>query len=219
MAKHRTPAPRHRDAQASLGARARHASRVAVRNALVFSSLSAAATGTVVTGGVLLGDTAAAQTPTFSASAALPTPKATLKAVTQAAEAASRQDRRAATDPTKAAALAADGVVAEARTEDLSEADPQVIAQALMPEFGFSLADQWSCLDSLYISESDWQVDADNPTSTAYGIPQALTGLHDLPPGYLTSAEVQIRWGLDYIQDSYGTPCSAWAFKRENNWY
>ncbi len=219
MAKHRAPAPRHRDAQASVGARARRASRVAVRNALLLSSLSVAATGSVVTGGVLLGDTAAAEAPTYSASAALPSPTATLKAVTQVAEAAARKDRRAATDPTKAAALTATGVVAEARTEDISEADPRVIAQALMPQFGFSLSDQWSCLDNLYVSESGWQVDADNPTSTAYGIPQALTGLHDLPPGYMTSAEVQIRWGLEYIRNSYGTPCSAWAFKRENNWY
>lgn len=219
MAQHRAPAPRHRDARASVGARARRASRVAVRNALLLSSLSVAATGTVVTGGVLLGDTAAAEPPTYSAAAALPSPTATLKAVTQVAEAASRRDRRAATDPTKAAALTATGVVAEARTEDISEADPRVIAQALMPQFGFTLADQWACLDNLYVSESGWQVDADNPTSTAYGIPQALTGLHDLPSGYMTSAEVQIRWGLEYIRNSYGTPCSAWAFKRENNWY
>ena len=37
--------------------------------------------------------------------------------------------------------------------------------------------------------------------------------------GYMTSAEVQIRWGLDYIQDSYGSPCSAWEFKQGNSWY
>ena len=47
---------------------------------------------------------------------------------------------------------------------------------------------------------------ADNPTSSAYGIPQALTSMHDLPADYMTSAEAQIRWGLEYIQDSYGTP-------------
>jgi hypothetical protein len=39
------------------------------------------------------------------------------------------------------------------------------------------------------------------------------------PPGYFTDAEVQIRWGLEYIKDSYGTPCSAWEFKQSNNWY
>jgi hypothetical protein len=30
---------------------------------------------------------------------------------------------------------------------------------------------------------------------------------------------VQIRWGLEYIKDSYGTPCGAWEFKQSNNWY
>ena len=62
-------------------------------------------------------------------------------------------------------------------------------------------------------------MDADNPTSSAYGIPQALTETHDMPPGYFTDAEVQIRWGLEYIEDSYGSPCSAWEFKQANNWY
>ena len=35
----------------------------------------------------------------------------------------------------------------------------------------------------------------------------------------MTSAESQIRWGLDYIADSYGSPCAAWEFKQANNWY
>ena len=103
-------------------------------------------------------------------------------------------------------------------SENLSEGDPRDIARALLPEYGFS-SDQFSCLDALYVSESDWRIDADNPTSSAYGIPQALTQLHDLPADDMTSAESQIRWGLEYIQDSYGTPCSAWSFKQGNGWY
>ena len=35
----------------------------------------------------------------------------------------------------------------------------------------------------------------------------------------MTSAESQIRWGLGYIQDTYGSPCSAWSFKPANGWY
>jgi hypothetical protein len=92
------------------------------------------------------------------------------------------------------------------------------VALALLPEFGFS-TDEFSCLDSLYVSESNWRIDADNPTSSAYGIPQALTSMHELPADYYTSAEAQIRWGLGYIQDAYGTPCSAWSFKQSNGWY
>ncbi len=85
-------------------------------------------------------------------------------------------------------------------------------------EYGFS-SDQFGCLDALWVSESDWEVDADNPTSSAYGIPQALTETHDLPADYMTNAETQIRWGLGYIADSYGSPCSAWSFKQDNGWY
>ncbi len=128
----------------------------------------------------------------------------------------SRSARR--TDATKATALAMSGGSAVSRSEKLSEGDPRDIARALLPAYGFS-SDQFSCLDSLYVSESGWRVDADNPTSSAYGIPQALTQLHELPADYMTSAEAQIRWGLEYIQDTYGTPCSAWSFKQGNGWY
>lgn len=121
-------------------------------------------------------------------------------------------------DPAKLEALSTADGIAVTRREERAPSDPRDIARALLPEYGFS-ADQFGCLDALYVSESDWEVHADNPTSSAYGIPQALTETHDVPAGYFTSAEVQIRWGLDYIRDSYGTPCSAWDFKQGNNWY
>ncbi len=130
----------------------------------------------------------------------------------------SRSDSRDRTDATKEAALAQEQGGVVTRTEAISQADPRDIGRALLPEYGFS-ADQFPCLDSLYVSESNWRIDADNPTSSAYGIPQALTSMHDLPADYYTSAEAQIRWGLEYIQDSYGSPCSAWEFKQANNWY
>ncbi len=177
------------------------------------------ATGAVVTGGVM-------SLPTGAVGAAgqvagdLASPVAAVAPASLGGrdEVVSRSDRREDSDPAKEAALTPDEGPGMSKTEDLSDQDPRSIARALLPEFGFS-ADQFSCLDALYVSESDWRVDADNPTSSAYGIPQALTQLHDLPPDYMTSAEAQIRWGLEYIQDSYGTPCSAWSFKQGNNWY
>ena len=91
---------------------------------------------------------------------------------------------------------------------------------ATMKTRPFLISDsQFGCLDSLYESESGWRIDADNPSSSAYGIPQALTATHDLPAGYMTDAEVQIRWGLGYISDRYGSPCGAWAFKQGHGWY
>jgi hypothetical protein len=213
----RSHTPKHRAADAGAVARAKQASFAAVRNAVVLSTLASAATGIVVTGGVMLGDTAAAQSPRLASAVAAPA-SAPLDPADSVTETSSRTDLRSDTDPVKEAALADLVTPGEARSEDLSNADPRVIARALLPEYGFS-DDQYSCLDSLYLSESGWQIDADNPTSSAYGIPQALTRLHDLPADYMTSAESQIRWGLEYIQVSYGTPCNAWAFKRANNWY
>ena len=194
------------------------APRRALRNTLVLSSIAAATTGVAVSGGVL-------GTPSESTAADdLTGASYTTDTLDQEQLAArqestvSRSERRAPADPTKEVALASAEGPAVTREEDLASADPRDIAKALMPEYGFSL-DQFSCLDQLYVSESDWQIDADNPTSSAYGIPQALTETHEMPAGYFTSAEVQIRWGLDYIRDSYGTPCNAWAFKQGNNWY
>ena len=86
-------------------------------------------------------------------------------------------------------------------TENLADEDPRTIARALLAEFGFS-ADQFSCLDSLWTSESGWRVNADNPSSSAYGIPQALPGSKMASAGadWATNPVTQIRWGLGYIQ-------------------
>ena len=69
--------------------------------------------------------------------------------------------------------------------------------------------------------ESRWIVTADNPNSSAYGIPQALPGakMASFGSDWRTNAATQIRWGLDYVHDRYGTPCQAWSFKRGHGWY
>ncbi|HYH34986.1 MAG TPA: lytic transglycosylase domain-containing protein [Nocardioides sp.] len=183
--------------------------------------MAVAATGVPVLGGVLEApptESAASDTTSYDRTTTAAAAMGRASLAERAEQVVSRSDSRAAADRDKAAALSQAGGPAMTRSEDLSEADPRDIARALMPQFGFS-ADQFSCLDSLYISESDWRVDADNPTSSAYGIPQALTSMHELPADYMTSAEAQIRWGLDYIADSYGSPCAAWEFKQANNWY
>ncbi|WP_245154781.1 lytic transglycosylase domain-containing protein [Nocardioides sp. 1609] len=130
-------------------------------------------------------------------------------------------DRRQATDPLKEAALAAEAAgPAEAGSQDLSDADPRDIARALLAEFGFS-ADQFGCLDSLYTRESGWNVYADNPSSSAYGIPQSLPGSKMASAGadWATNPVTQIRWGLGYIEDRYGSPCGAWAHSESHGWY
>ena len=34
-----------------------------------------------------------------------------------------------------------------------------------------------------------------------------------------TNPETQIRWGLGYIDEVYGSPCAAWRHSQANNWY
>lgn len=130
----------------------------------------------------------------------------------------SRSDRRTPEDKAETLRERSGGQVV--RTESLRSSDPREIARRLMPEYGFSRS-EFGCLDALWISESDWDPTADNPTSTAYGIPQALTGgTHDnLPADYMTNPVSQIRWGLWYVRESYGSACAAWEFKQANNWY
>jgi hypothetical protein len=102
----------------------------------------------------------------------------------------------------------------------VAPATPQAIALSMLPGYGWS-SDQFSCLDELWNSESGWQLEATNSMSGAYGIPQALPGekMASAGPDWRTNPVTQITWGLDYIRASYGSPCSAWAFKQSNSWY
>jgi hypothetical protein len=34
-----------------------------------------------------------------------------------------------------------------------------------------------------------------------------------------TNAATQIKWGLGYIAERYGSPCGAWGFKQGHGWY
>lgn len=78
---------------------------------------------------------------------------------------------------------------------------------------------QFACLDELWgARESGWDQYADNPTSDAYGIPQALPGWK-MGTGWQTSPFVQIRWGLGYIAGRYGTPCGALSHSHSVGWY
>jgi hypothetical protein len=95
---------------------------------------------------------------------------------------------------------------------------PKAIAQTMLAQRGWS--GQFSCLNSLWNKESGWSVSAANP-SGAYGIPQALPGSKMASAGsdWQTNPATQIRWGLNYISSTYGTPCAAWAHSQANNWY
>jgi flagellar biosynthesis GTPase FlhF len=100
------------------------------------------------------------------------------------------------------------------------EGTPKEIAFNLLDNHGWSES-QFTCLDKLWTKESRWKVNADNPTSSAYGIPQALPGKRMAAYGadWRTNPVTQIKWGLDYIEDAHGSPCEAWAHSKAKNWY
>jgi len=77
------------------------------------------------------------------------------------------------------------------------------------------------CLDALWTRESGWDATAGNPSTGAYGIPQALPGSKMSASGadWRTNPVTQIEWGLDYISDVYGSPCGAWNAFRAKGWY
>ncbi len=91
---------------------------------------------------------------------------------------------------------------------------------ALMLSSGFKIA-QFPCLNKLWQKESGWNYKAENRSSGAYGIPQALPGTKMASTGadWKTNPATQIKWGLGYIKGRYNTPCDAWAHSEAKGFY
>lgn len=121
--------------------------------------------------------------------------------------------------PTVAApSTSSSGSSAPAQT--YSGGSPKAIAQDMLGSFGWG-QDQWSCLNNLWIRESNWNPRAANPYSGAYGIPQSLPGskMASVGADWQTNPATQIRWGLGYIKGRYGSPCGAWSHSQATGWY
>ena len=133
---------------------------------------------------------------------------------------ASLQQAKAAADRVQAA------IDHRARAMRDAQRDPRSVGRILAAERGWG-ADQFSCLNLLWNRESQWNYQAANPTSSAYGIPQALAAPGGAPGSKMASAGsdwrtnpvTQIKWGLGYIADRYGTPCGAWGHSESVGWY
>lgn len=88
-------------------------------------------------------------------------------------------------------------------------------------EHGWTSTRQYRCLVKLWQRESGWSVSAYNAGSGATGIPQAVPGSKMRSAGrdWRTNAVTQVRWGLTYIDQVYGSPCGAWAHSQARGWY
>ena len=127
----------------------------------------------------------------------------------------------AATAPNRPAAharLASD--LTSARATAASAARARSIARRMLRSFDWTRR-QFKYLNHLWDRESGWNVFAQNPYSGAYGIPQALPPVKMATAGanWRTSARTQIRWGLGYIKETYGSPHGAWDHELATGWY
>lgn len=89
------------------------------------------------------------------------------------------------------------------------------LKQAGIPESWFN------GLNSIIQQESGWRVNATNPSSGAYGIPQSLPGNKMASAGsdWRTNPITQLKWMYSYIKGRYGSLQNALSFRAANGWY
>ncbi|PZA21996.1 lytic transglycosylase domain-containing protein [Modestobacter versicolor] len=166
--------------------------------------------------------------PAASSAPAKPSPFAaalTRMVASNPVQAAAEAAAKAAAEQAAAAAEAAEAEKAEEAEESAPAASSgSASASGSYQEYALAQlggnASEFSCLESLWGKESGWNPNAQNPTSTAYGIPQFLdstwkgTGIAKTSDPYR-----QIDAGLIYIDSRYGSPCGAWAHSKSTGWY
>ncbi len=119
---------------------------------------------------------------------------------------------------------ATEGIASRSATRDAGDfpvqgsytvAQVKDIARQLVP------SGQFQCFSNIINEESTWNYQAVNSSSGAYGLVQALPGSKMASAGsdWRTNPATQIKWGLGYMNERYGSPCSAWSFHQANGWY
>ncbi|MDT0486217.1 MULTISPECIES: transglycosylase SLT domain-containing protein [Streptomyces] len=91
----------------------------------------------------------------------------------------------------------------------------QSMASSMVP------SGQFQCFSNIVDHESSWNYQAVNASSGAYGLFQALPGskMSSVGSDWQTNPATQIKWGLNYMDSRYGSPCEAWSFWQANHWY
>ncbi|MFJ9818462.1 transglycosylase SLT domain-containing protein [Streptomyces sp. NPDC101151] len=82
-------------------------------------------------------------------------------------------------------------------------------------------AGQFQCFSNIVDHESTWNYRAVNPTSGAYGLVQAYPAskMSSVGADWQTNPATQIKWGLNYMNERYGSPCQAWSFWQAHHSY
>ncbi|MCP3816629.1 lytic transglycosylase domain-containing protein [Streptomyces sp. A3M-1-3] len=107
-------------------------------------------------------------------------------------------------------------LIAAVPAQAAAPTDARAIAQKMIPDDA-----QFEAFSNIVEHESGWNASATNPSSGAYGLVQALPASKMASAGsdWKTNPATQIEWGLDYMNDRYGSPVGAWNFWQANHWY
>ena len=96
----------------------------------------------------------------------------------------------------------------------LQQVDAKQLAKKLLTK------KEYSCLAKLLGKESAWNAEAKNPDSSAKGIGQLLDATYrNLGMKHTEASVPQLVATLAYIHRRHLTPCRAWAFFKEKNYY
>jgi hypothetical protein len=136
-------------------------------------------------------------------------------AKTAAARKQAADDAAAAKAKAAAAKKAASALAATVKSS-YTAAEVQAMAQSIIGD-----SSQYQCFSNIVTRESGWNYTATNASSGAYGLVQALPGSKMASAGadWRTNPATQIKWGLNYMNSRYNSPCGAWSFWQANHWY
>ncbi|MEU2771924.1 transglycosylase SLT domain-containing protein [Streptomyces sp. NPDC007162] len=124
------------------------------------------------------------------------------------------EDAKARAEAKKAASRSA-SVASFPVQSSYTVAQIQAMAQSMVA------SGQFQCFSNIVDHESSWNYQAVNASSGAYGLFQALPGskMSSVGADWQTNPATQIKWGLNYMNSRYGSPCDAWSFWQANHWY
>ena len=138
--------------------------------------------------------------------------KAAIERQKEAEKAAKEAKER---EEAKAAASRSKGIGDFPIQTSYTVAQIQAMARQMVP------SGQFQCFSNIVDHESSWNYKAVNASSGAYGLFQALPGskMSSVADDWQTNPATQIKWGLNYMNSRYGSPCEAQSFWAANHWY
>ncbi|MGW2690340.1 aggregation-promoting factor C-terminal-like domain-containing protein [Streptomyces sp. NPDC001296] len=197
------------------------------------SDAEATASETTLLADIPAGQQAQVQTASLTQQADAQAIAADASAKKDAEESARKQAAADAVAKQKAAQKAEEDAKARKEAEQKASRDATRDASSFPVQSSYSVAQiqamarsmvgagQFQCFSNIVNHESSWNYQAVNASSGAYGLFQALPGskMSSVGADWQTNPATQIKWGLNYMNSRYGSPCQAWSFWQANSWY